>query len=124
VPFLLLNILWFAIWIPANLGLVPGIAIFDPFPFGLLTMVVSLEAIVLAIIVLISQNRASRLADLREEMSLQVDQISENEVTKVLELLVKISKQQGIDLSHDRELQMMLRRTDTDEMIEELEAEV
>ena len=64
MPFLLLNCLWFALWIVINVGLFPAIPIFDPFPFGFLTMIVSLEAIILAIIVLISQNRAARIADL------------------------------------------------------------
>src|SRR5687768_14503665 len=50
MTFLVINIVWFAIWIPVNLGLIPGIEPFDPYPFGFLTMTVSLEAIVLAII--------------------------------------------------------------------------
>src|SRR4051812_26070860 len=54
VLFLCLNALWFFIWIVINTNLIPGVKAFDPFPFGLLTMVVSLEAIFLAIIVLIS----------------------------------------------------------------------
>ena len=54
----------------------PGIKPFDPYPFGFLTMVVSLEAIILAILVLISQNRASRVDDIREEIDLQVNIIA------------------------------------------------
>jgi uncharacterized membrane protein len=57
VTFLSLNTVWFTVWILLNTG-VFGNQAFDPFPFGFLTMIVSLEAIFLAIIVLISQNRA------------------------------------------------------------------
>ena len=57
MPFLIANCVWFVVWIAANTGLVHGLPEFDPFPFGLLTMIVSLEAIILAIVVLISQNQ-------------------------------------------------------------------
>lgn len=124
MPFLLINCIWFAIWILLNVGLIPGVPIFDPFPFGFLTMIVSLEAIILAIIVLISQNRAARIADLREEVALQVEEISEQEITKILEILMKLSAVQGVDLTDDKELYTMLRPTDTEKLAETLEKEV
>src|SRR5258706_16450649 len=68
MTFLAINAIWFGSWIVINTGLIPFVTLFDPFPFGLLTMVVSLEAIFLAIIVLISQNRAAKIDDLREEV--------------------------------------------------------
>ena len=52
-----LHAAWFAGWIVVNLGLTP-LRPFDPFPFGLLTMIVSLEATFLSTFVVISQNRA------------------------------------------------------------------
>src|SRR5687768_7524516 len=52
--FLALNVGWFLIWLVVNAGLFPGIAAFDPFPFSLLTMIVSLEAIILSVFVMIS----------------------------------------------------------------------
>jgi uncharacterized membrane protein len=118
MPFLLTNLAWFIIWITINLGLIPGIEPFDPFPFGLLTMVVSLEAIILAIAVLISQNRAAKIDDLREEVDLQVNVIAEHELTKIMEMMIRLLKAQGIDVSDDAELQQMLKPTD----VEELEA--
>jgi len=124
MPFLLVNGVWFLAWIVINLGLIPGIEPFDPFPFGLLTMIVSLEAIMLAIVVLISQNRAAKIADLREEVDLEVDVITERELTKLLELLVTLMRQQGIDLSRDAELRAMLRPTDAKEIEATLEEQV
>lgn len=124
MPFLIVNVVWFAIWIPVNLGWVPGVSPFDPFPFGLLTMIVSLEAIVLAIIVLISQNRAAALAELREEVTLTVGEITERELTKVLALTTRILEAQGIDLSQDDELRNMLLNTNTEEIVEEMEEEI
>lgn len=124
MAFLTINCIWFLVWMVINLGWIPAIPAFDPFPFGLLTMIVSLEAIILAIIVLISQNRAARIADLREEVALQVEEISEQEVTKILELLVQLLDRQGVDVATDKELQTMLRPTDTDRLTEALEKEV
>lgn len=124
IAFLFVNILWFAVWIIVNAGLIPFIPQFDPFPFGLLTMIVSLEAIMLAIIVLISQNRAVKVDELREETDLQVDIITEQEITKLLELLVKLLEKNGIDVSDDKELPEMLKPTDTNRIQEILEKQV
>lgn len=116
MPFLGLNVLWFVTWIAINTGLVPGIEPFDPFPFGLLTMVVSLEAIILAIAVLISQNRAAKIDDLREEVHLQINVIAEHELTKVMEMLITLLEKQGIDVSDDPELKHMLKPTDVSKL--------
>ncbi|MFN8465816.1 MAG: DUF1003 domain-containing protein [Caldilineaceae bacterium] len=122
--FLLANCVWFAAWIAVNTGMIHGLPEFDPFPFGLLTMIVSLEAIILAIVVLISQNRAARIADLREEVALQVEEISEREVTKLLELMVQLLRKEGVEVGKDEELRAMLQATDTEQLAKKLEQEV
>ena len=113
MPFLVVNMLWFSTWILINSGLIPVITPFDPFPFGLLTTVVSIEAIFLAIVVLISQNRASKIDDLREEVDLHINTLSEEEITKMMELLILLLKKNGIDVSKDTELQEMLEPLDS-----------
>jgi uncharacterized membrane protein len=85
---LALHVVWFGGWILWNTGRIPGVEPFDPFPFGLLTMIVSLEAIFLSIFVLMAQQRESSIAELREEITLQVLMRSEEEVTKTLQLVV------------------------------------
>lgn len=110
--FLLFHIVWFTSWIVINTGLISGIKPFDPFPFGLLTMIVSLEAIFLAIFILVSQNRQSYVASLREETHLRVNLIAEEEITKVLEILAEVRGKLGIK-RHDPELEDMLNRIDT-----------
>ena len=69
---------------------------FDPFPFSFLTMVVSLEAIFLAIFVLISQNRMARLADHRAHLDLQINLRAEQEITTTLKLVQEIRAHLGI----------------------------
>ncbi len=108
--FLFLNVFFFAAWIAINLHMVPQIPAFDPFPFGLLTMIVSLEAIFLSIFVLISQNRSAYISTMRGEVNLKVNLIAEEEITKILELLGKVSRRIGV--ATDDELKEMLERTD------------
>jgi len=111
-PFLIFHILLFAAWIILNLEIIPGTIPFDPFPFGLLTMVVSLEAIFLAIFILVSQNRSAYVNTLREEVHLRVNLIAEEEITKTLEVLAELRRHVGIK-KPDPELEEMLQRTDT-----------
>jgi uncharacterized membrane protein len=80
--FLFLHAAWFGIWIILNVGIVhiPGLSGFDPFPFGLLTMIVSLEAIFLATFVLISQNRQVEKDKVRSDIEYDVNIKAEMEV--------------------------------------------
>ena len=124
MPFLFLNLIWFSLWILINTGLLPVMEPFDPFPFGLLTMIVSLEAIFLAIIVLISQNRAAKIDDIRDEIDLHITTVSEEEITKMMELQVMILEKNGIDVSKDKELQEMLQSTDQERIEKKIEKEL
>jgi uncharacterized membrane protein len=124
MTFLLLNFAWFTIWIILNTGMIAGIQPFDPFPFTFLTMIVSLEAIGLAIVVLMSQNRAAKIAELREEVDLQVDTTTEAELTKLLGMVKLLLEKQGIDFEEDEELKEMLQPTDLDKLEEVLEGQV
>ena len=114
--FLLLHAVWFAAWIGWNSLYIGarlfGLPTFDPFPFGLLTMVVSLEAIFLSIFVLLSQRRESSIADLREELNLQVNLRIEEEVTKTLQLVAGLYRRMGHELAQDPELREMLQPLD------------
>jgi uncharacterized membrane protein len=106
--FLFANVIGLSLWIILNSDVVPGFIPFDPFPFSLLTMVVSLEAIMLSIFVLISQSRAAQTATLREELHLRVNLIAEQEITKSLQLLHDIHKTLKIE-QNDPELDEMLK---------------
>lgn len=70
--FVYVHFVWFGIWILLNIGLIhlPRGSEFDPFPFGLLTMIVSLEAIFLSTFILVSQNRMATISDQRAELDL------------------------------------------------------
>jgi uncharacterized membrane protein len=114
--FLVVNVVWFAVWMVWNANLIPGVTPFDAFPFGLLTMIVSLEAILLSIFVLMAQNRSERIDQLRQEIDLQINLIAEDELTKLLCLVSKIAEKQGIDVAGDRDLQEMLAPTNVEKI--------
>jgi uncharacterized membrane protein len=79
ILFLVLHTVWFAIWVGINTGNF-GIRQFDPFPFGLLTMIVSLEAIFLSCLVLISQNRQVEKDRVRSDVEYEVNVKAELEI--------------------------------------------
>ena len=87
ILFLFLHAVWFGAWIALNTGLVnvPGLSGFDPFPFGLLTMIVSLEAIFLSTFVLISQNRQVEKDKVRADIEYEVNIKAEMEVAHLHE---------------------------------------
>jgi uncharacterized membrane protein len=124
MTFLVINVVFFAVWIALNTRVIPGVEPFDPYPFGFLTMAVSLEAIILAILVLISQNRAAKIGELREETDLQIDILTEEELTKLLHMVALLLEKQGIDNGHDEELKEMLEPTDVDALETELEEQI
>ncbi len=83
-------------WAAVNTGRVPGLAPFDPWPFGLLGGLFSLEGVLLAAFVLMKQNRMSARAEERAHLDLQISLLAEQEVTKVIQMLGRISAQLGI----------------------------
>ena len=121
--FFILNFLWFGIWVVWNSDVTP-LPIFDPYPFGLLTMIVSLEAIFLAVLVLISQNRAAKIDKLRSEVDLQINMIAEQEITKIISLLTILLEKQGVNTKEDPEVQKMLKRINLWEIEKKLEKQL
>ena len=92
MSFLLLNLFWFGSWILVNVAPF-GVPHFDPFPFGLLTMIVSLEAIFLSCFVLISQNRQSEKDHVRSDIEYEVNIKAELEVAHLHEKVDQIHEE-------------------------------
>jgi uncharacterized membrane protein len=112
-PVMVAHVIWFAAWVVVNIGLVPGIAPFDAFPFPFLTLTVSLEAIFLTLFVLASQNRLSRQADKRSHLDLQIDLLAEREMTAVLQLLWDIAAKLQVETSvKSEQLRDLAKKTD------------
>ena len=118
--FVYAHILWFGLWFVLNTGRF-GVPPFDPFPYGLLTMVVSLEAIFLATFVLISQNRLSAEAEHRADLDLHIGLLTEHELTRVLQMLDIMQDKMGIENHADSELADLEMETRPEDVLAEIE---
>lgn len=118
--FVYLHVVWFSLWIALNLGWF-GLRPFDPFPFGLLTMIVSLEAIFLATFVLISQNRMALAADQWTDLDLQINLLSEYEITRILTLVDAMADRMGLQDVRDPELAELEQTVALEVVLEEME---
>ena len=122
-PFFFLgHLAWFAGWILLNTVNCYGIKHFDPYPFSFLGLCISSEAALLAMFVLMSQQRQTRQAEQWAHAGLQVGMLSEQETTKMLQMLQSISHHLGMkNVRLDRELNEMVKETPIVAVMQELE---
>lgn len=121
MPFVYFHAIWFAVWLAINLG-IAGLPAFDPYPFGLLTTIVSLEAIFLSTFVLVSQNRQALLAERQSELDLQINLLSEYEVTRILTLVDGIAKQLQVEEGDKAELEDLEKDIKPEAVLKKLES--
>src|SRR4029077_15836633 len=108
------HVLWFAVWVGVNSL---GRATFDRYPFNLLTLAVSLEAIVLTGFVLMAQSRMTREADKRAHLDLQINLLAEPELTAILKMQCLLAERIGIDVTGvDPRLEQLRTRTDVQQL--------
>jgi uncharacterized membrane protein len=117
--FVYLHIAWFSIWVVLNTGGF-GVHPFDQFPYGLLTMVVSLEAIFLSTLVLITQNRLSDEVEHRADLDLHVGLLAEHELTRVLQMLDAIQEKLGVENHAASELADLEMETKLEDVLAEI----
>jgi uncharacterized membrane protein len=118
MPFVWLHVLAFACWIGINTW--PGLKHWDPYPFTFLTLVVSLEAIFLSSFILISQNYELRISDRRNQLDLQINLLTEQENTKMIQMLERIAKKVGADVV-DPDVRILKENTDPEKLIAQIE---
>jgi uncharacterized membrane protein len=119
IYFVMAHALLFGGWILFNS--LPGLPHFDPFPFTLLTMVGSLEAIFLTSFILIAQNYTMRVSERRSKLELQVNLLAEQETTKTLQLLEEIARTVGATKGHDPEVAALAKATRLETLAQEIE---
>jgi uncharacterized membrane protein len=122
VGFLLAQLVLIAGWCRVNLHVIPGLKVFDPFPFGVLALLVSSESVFLTTFVLISQSRMARQSERRAHLDLQVGMLSEQELTTILQMLQKLCQHVGMNVdSSKQEVQSFSKTTDVSKLASELE---
>ena len=110
IPFLMIHIVFFAVWIALNIQSVPFAPMFDPFPFGLLTMAVSLEAIFLSVFVLLSQNRQAAKDRIRGDIEYEVNIKAEMEVAHLHEKVDLLNANAADTAARIRRLERLIDR--------------
>jgi uncharacterized membrane protein len=118
--FIVFHAVWFSLWLWLNSGSKSRFA-FDAFPFQLLSTIVSLESIFLSLFILMSQNRSNIQADQRNHLDLQINLLSEEENTKMLQMLQAICEHHKLAIGKDPEIRAMAKRTEIGEVLSELQ---
>ena len=108
MAFVYIHVVVFGAWTLLNLGLIGAVKPWDP-TFVILATAASVEGIFLSTFVLISQNRAAAQADKRADLDLQINLLSEHEITRLLTIAVAIATKSGINLSDQPELKELQR---------------
>lgn len=119
--FLVICLFIFILWISWNLNFLPGLKPFDPFPFPILEMAVSLFAIVLSVSVLINQNRQGRIDKISHQVEFEVNVRAEKEITKILNMLHHMQQHLGLETTKDKELEEMKAPTDLNQIHQTLD---
>jgi len=122
LAFVWVHAVWFGLWIGENL--LHGRTGFDPYPFPLLTLMVSLEAIFLSTFILISQNRDLQLSERRNQLDLQINLLAEQENTKMLAVLSQIAEKVGVAVNQDPTMQVLEQATRPANLMEQIEQAV
>jgi len=117
--FIYLHVAWFSTWVLLNTGRF-GVHAFDPFPYGLLTMVVSLEAIFLSALVLITQNRMTEEVEQRADLALHIGLLTEHELTRVLQMLDAVQEKLGVENHEASELADLEMETRPEDVLAEI----
>ena len=107
IPFLMIHVVLFTAWLALNSVQIPGIPQFDPYPFGFLTLSVSLEAIFLSVFVLLSQNRQAAKDRVRSDIEYDVNLKAELEIAHLHDKLDRLT---GETLGRLEKIQRQLAR--------------
>jgi uncharacterized membrane protein len=112
-------------WFCVNTGVLPVLPRFDPYPFILLCMIVSVEGVILSTFVLMKQNRMQQRTENRDHLNLQIDLLSEKEITKLLQMMQLICHKLEIpEAELDTELQQMSNVTSVDILSQEIKEKI
>lgn len=121
IIFVLVHLVGIVSWIVINTNYLSHIKPFDPYPFSLLSFIITVESVFLFMFVLIKQNRMTRRAEQRSHLSLQLTLLVEQELTKVLQMMEKVSQSTGAQDSPDNKTRELSKETHIATLVEKLD---
>ena len=127
MTFVWFHLAWFSCWMGWNwtaqshfLGL-KHLVPFDFYPFPLLTLFVALEGIFLVTFILIAQNRQTKIEERRNQLALQINLLTEQENTKMLQMMGELCRHLGVEVNQDPDLQVLEEATRPDQLVRQIE---
>jgi uncharacterized membrane protein len=122
LPFIAVHLVFLLAWLLVNEGEIPWARPFDPYPFSLLGVIVSMEAVILSSFIIMRQNRMMRRGERRDHLNLQVDLLAEKEITKVLQMVRAICGHMELkDIMADRDIHELSQNTSIESLSQTLE---
>jgi uncharacterized membrane protein len=125
VQFVVVHMAAVVAWMGWNLA-APETARFDPYPFGLLTFIVSLEGVLIATFVLTVQNRMSKQTDQRDHLNLQISMLAEQEMTLLLKTVRQLAEHMNVppESQDQQKTEKLASETNVYEIVDELRREL
>ncbi len=121
-PFIVLHLALLTAWLLINSDKIPWISPFDPYPFSLFAMIVAVEAVFLSSFILMRQNRMMRRGERRDHLNLQIDLLSEKEITKLIQMTRAICGRLGLEnILADKEIRELSQNTSIESLSQTLE---
>lgn len=120
ISFVVVQIAVTACWAVVNAGMIPVIKPFDPFPYPLLSVITSFEAVLIAAFVLMKQNRLGIIADRRDHVDLQVNLLTERRATEIIRMLNRLSLHLGVEQPSHPDRQELEMQVEVEHVIEEV----
>jgi uncharacterized membrane protein len=121
MTFVIIHAVAYGAWIAVNTGIIPGLKPFDP-SFVMLAMEASVEAIFLSTFVLISQNRMMGAAAKQSDLDLQINLLTEHELTRLVSLVDAIARKMGVEVSNEQEMEEIKEDVSPEAVLDALKA--
>ncbi|MDB5385127.1 MAG: hypothetical protein JWM11_773 [Planctomycetaceae bacterium] len=120
--FIAAHVVLFTVWILLNVRILLSFAAFDPYPFPFLGLVVGIEFFFLTTFVLMNQNLQSKRQEHWGHLNLQICLLTEQEVTKNMQMLHVITRHLGLQKpATEKEVKEMAQTTPVSTLVEEIE---
>jgi len=123
IHFVYLQAFFFGIWLLLNSRLIHGLQPFDPFPCTWLALLAAVEAIFLSTFILIDQNRMEKVSERRDDLDLQINLLTEHELTRLIALVDAIARHVGVQTTQANSVQDLKRDVHPDMVLDKIEKE-
>lgn len=121
LSFIAAHVLFIAGWVLLNTNMIPGVSPFDPYPFAFLSLVVGIEFILLTTFVLMNQKHQMRRSEQWANLHLQLSMLTEQEVTKSLQMLHLICRHMRLnEPEQDQEVNELCQATSVTALVDEI----